>query len=386
MPNWYAVAAPGLERIVAAELAELGHEGHVEAGGVRFEAGIEEGARLARTARTPARMLLEVCSGKAHSLEELVGVVRKGPWKSVVHPFARMDVSASVSRSRLRFREPVEKKVQWAISEAIKGPRVMDREKRPSLEQRVQVRVADDNVTLSVDAGGELLHVRGWRQAQGPAPLRENLAAALLLAIGWDGSEPLVDPFCGAGTIPIEARLLAERRSPFARRGFSCDEWPGEPRKGSAARGKARADNARGMKAGGQGSGSRAPSLARAGASILGTDRDARVLGYAAENARRASVEVSWKRVDVADLEAPAESGVIVTNPPYGVRLAQEARVVEGTFRAFGNTLRERFGGWRVGFLSPEPALAALAHRGARRVLSFKNGGVSVGFYVVELA
>jgi 23S rRNA G2445 N2-methylase RlmL len=383
MPTWYAVATPGLEPVVARELALLGVEGRVEPGGVRFEASVADGAALARAARTPARLLLEVCSGKAHSPDELVGVVRKGDWKALLHPFARLEVSASVTGSRLRFRDSVEKKVAWAISESLRGPRVMDRERRPALAQRVQVRVAQDVVTLSVDAGGELLHVRGWRQEQGPAPLRENLAASLLLAMEWDGSEPLLDPFCGAGTIPIEAALLAAGRAPHApRRLFAADEWPGarrapERRAAGQGRGGHGAPPARAPRPAGGG----APSVV-----IVGSDRDARVLGAAAENARRAGVSPSFCRVDVADVEPPAATGTIVTNPPYGVRLAQEARVVEATFRAFGHSLRERFAGWRVGFLAPDPALAALAHRGARRRLSFRNGGVPVGLYVVDVA
>jgi putative N6-adenine-specific DNA methylase len=334
MPKWYAVAAPGLEQVVAGELERAGVNGTIEPGGVAFEATIPEGAVLAHRLRTPARLLLVVCEGRVGTPDELVGLVRKGDWKSLVHPFATLDVSASAERSRLRFREAAEKKVSKAIAEAIKGPRVMDRERRPAIAQRVQLRIVDDQASLSIDAGGELLHVRGWRSEQGPASIRENLAASLLCAAGWTPDEPLLDPFCGSGTILIEAGLLAAGRSPFVGRALACDEWPGPPHKKGQKPPKA------------------APTAVgpRPSPRLHGADRDARVLAAAASNARRAKIELDLRRIDVADVEPPASSGLLLTNPPYGVRLASEAQALHATWRAFGQTLADRVRGWRAGW------------------------------------
>jgi putative N6-adenine-specific DNA methylase len=314
-------------------------------------------------------MLLEVAEGRVHTLEEVVGLVRKGRWKELIHPQAKLEVSATCTRSRVRFREVVEKKVAWAVQEAVKGPFVPDRVKRPSLVQRVSVRLLDDVCTLSLDAGGELLHLRGWRQEQGEAPMRENLAASCLLALDWRGEEPLLDPFCGSGTIVIEAALLALGRSPFAGRRFAFEEWPAlqKPTRGAPAQAPA------------------SPRLpASPNVTILGFDRDARVLGAASANARRAGVDVALRRGEVADLEAPSPLGLLFTNPPWGERLAPDPRAVARTWDSFGRTIRERFAGWRVAFVCPDADLARRAHPRARRRLTFPNGGLKVALWEVE--
>ena len=374
MSSFYAVAAPGLEPVVAAELREHGVVPTEEAGGVRFTAEVVAGARLARALRTPARLLLEVVEGRVHTPEELVGLIRRARWKELLHPQARVEVSATCTRSRLRFRDVVQKKAAWAIAECVKGPFVPDRTRRPELVQRVSVRLLDDVCTVSLDVAGELLHVRGWRQEQGPAPMRENLAASCLRALGYAGEEPLVDPFCGSGTFAIEAALLASGRSPFARRPFACDEWPALAPRGGASSGHRVASVTHGE-----------TRIAQATHGILGADRDARVLAAAEGNARRAGVQINLRRCDVADLEAPPGIGLVIANPPWGERLAPDARTTLRTWESFGRTLRERFAGWRAGFLAPDAQLAQRAHPGVRRMLGFNNGGIRVGLWVVEV-
>ena len=343
--KWFAVAHPGLEAVVVRELADLGVRGTPVPGGVRFEATAEQGVALLPRLRTPSRLLLELITGSARSGDELVALVRRVQWKLWVMPDARFEVHANAKESRLHFTDSLEKKVGWVVREALKGPRVVDRSPRAALEQRISVKMEADVATISLDAGGELLHLRGWRTEQGPAPLRENLAASLLFLAGWTAEEPLVDPFCGAGTIPIEAALLAQGRSPYRRR-FAAEEWPSVKTRQASTPGAA------------------------VTVPIVGSDRDGRVLGAAESNGRRAGVEVTWRRVDVADVEPPPGVGLVVTNPPYGRRLGES----EGrTWVDFGRTLRERFVGWRVLFLAPEPELAARVHRGARRIAHFSN-------------
>ncbi len=390
MPRFHAIAAPGLEGIVAEELRGFGLAGEVVPGGVVFEAGLADAVSLVREARTPARILHEVAEGRIHTLEELVGLVRKGNWKALVHPLAKLEVTATCARSRLRFREVVQKKVAWAVSEVLKGPRVVDREKRPSITQSLKVRLVDDVCTLSLDMAGELLHFRGWRQEQGPAAMRENLATSCLLAMGWTGETPLVDPFCGSGTIPIEAALFALGRSPFSpRRSFACDEWPlvttakAPTRKGAGPDMRSPPRGPRGAKTlPGKAAPPSQPSTPPV--PILGSDRDARVLAAATANAKRAGVDLNFRRLDVSELVAPAELGLVFTNPPWGERLSPDARTVARTWDDFGGVLRANFGGWRAGFVCPDPGLARRAHPRARRILKFPNGGIDVGLWAVE--
>jgi len=354
--RWAAICHPGLEAVVAEELTEAGLAAEPAAGHVAFRATASQGAALARSLRTPDRLLVELASGPTPSLDQLAALVRKADWRPFVHPQADLEVSVTSRASKVHFKESAGRRVEHAVAEALKGPRLPDQGARPRLTQRIQVRLDEDHATVSVDAGGELLHRRGWRTEGGSAPLRENLAASLIRLARWSGTEPLLDPFCGSGTIPIEAARFAAGRSPFLRRAFGCDEWPGLTRLPPG----------------------RSPPL---GGPVHGSDRDPRALTRAVANAERAEVQVHWRQVDVADLEPPAAGGVIVTNPPWGLRLAPEA--VASVYARFGHAVRTRFEGWRVVFLAPHPDLAARVHRDARLRARFTSGGVGVGVFEV---
>ena len=356
MQDWYAVAPPGLEPVVAREIAALGLEVEVQPGGVQFQAPLNRARELVRRLRTPSRLQLVVGKGHARSLEELATLVRRANWTRVLDPRIGVTVSVRARASRLHRTEPAEKKVAHALADVQRGlPR--PRGPWPKGTQPIGVHLDQDRATLSVDAGGEHLHMRGWRTASGKAPLRETLAAAILVAAGYDGEEPLLDPFCGAGTLPIEAALLASGRSPHQGRIFAADAWPG-------------ADPAPQLR-------DRLPP-----APIVGSDHDASVVEQAKANAARARVKIEWAHLDVREIEPPGPGGLLVANPPYGMRLGAS---VEGVYRTLGHSLRERFSGWRAVFLAPDPELAALVHRGAQRLTVFPNGGIRVGLYVLEL-
>lgn len=356
--RWYAVAHPGLEQVVADELTAAGLTPGVSPGGVGFEASIEQGVRLARTLRTPDRLLAEVARGHAPNAEMLGALVRKGNWQAFIHPLATVEIQINSKASKVHFKESAERRVERAIKDALKGPRLPDQGGRPRVPQRVQVRIDADTATVSIDVGGELLHKRGWRADGGGAPLRENLAAALLRLAKWDGTSTLIDPFCGSGTIPIEAALMATGRSPFGRRGFACDEWPG------VATIKRTAD--------------RRPLPPPP---IIGADRDGQALARALANGQKAGVDVRWQEIDVADLVPPTPTGTLVTNPPWGLRMAPDA--VSSVYGRLGRTVRERFEDWRLVFLAPHPSLAERVHRDARLLTSFTAGGVRVGVWAV---
>ena len=203
---------------------------------------------------------------------------------------------------------------------------------------------------------------RGWRKSVGDAPLRENLAACMLIAAGWTGDEPLLDPFCGAGTLPIEATLLASGVNPGAHRRYTCDQWP-------ASDGKIHT-----------------PARKAISVPIIGSDRDPKVLEAAQQNAQRAKAKVLWTCVEVQHLETPnVPPGLIVTNPPYGKRLTNRSEdSVHDLYDQFAITLQERFKGWRVSFLAPHRSLAARLHPQVEQLTSFSNGGLRVGLWVID--
>lgn len=346
--NGFATIQPGLEAVLVAELRGLGVRATEVPGGARFPATPAEVARVCRTARTPSTVLIELAEGPARTPEDLVALVRRVRWRDWLRMSAKVEVVATAKRARLRFRDAVEGRVSAALAEARRGPGIPEREQRARVVQTLRVRIEEDRALLSLDAAGQLLHFRGWRKETGGAPLRENLAAAMLSLARWAPGEPLLDPFCGSGTIPIEAALIAAGRSPFVRRSFACDEWPGI-----------------------------APIRERPVASrheqIFGADRDPRVLSAAAENAARAGVELRWLRADIAEIDAPAATGLVLANPPWGQRLGQD---VTGVYHAFGRTLRERFSGWRAVFLCPDPQLARRVDPGVQALATFPSGGI----------
>ncbi len=387
--NGFATVQPGFEPALLEELQELGFQPAMIPGGARFAATPADIARVAKTARTPTAVYAELVEAPTRTPEELVALVRKVNWKEWLLPDARVNVVATTKGSRMRFKDGIEGKVGHALADARKGPRIPEREARPRQTQTLRVRVEGTSAMLSLDAGGELLHKRGWRTEAVGAPIRENLAAALLFTAGWHGADVLCDPFCGSGTIAIEAALLAAGRAPFARRDFACDEWAAVANAGRG--GHADRGGARGAFGGPprarfppKNAGSRGPtSPARKGSpvAIYGFDKDPRALVISAANAERAGVKVHWRACDIADLQAPASMGTVVTNPPWGMRLGQS---VASVYHHFGVTMRERFPGWPVFFLSPDMETAKRVDPKVRRIVVFPSGGLRVGLYVVE--
>jgi putative N6-adenine-specific DNA methylase len=228
--------------------------------------------------------------------------------------------------------------------------------------QLVLVRLVRDHCTLSVDASGALLHQRGWRKAAGKAPLRETLAAGMLLAAGWDGTTPLADPFCGSGTLPIEAALLARGLAPGRDRRFACLDWPSFDAN-AWARVRREAETA-----------------VRDGAPpIMGSDRDAGAIETARANAAAAGVaaDVSLERGAISSFTPPPGTGLVISNPPYGVRLRGSGDLRD-LWASFGNVLRKRCPGWRVAVLCADAKLARASGLALEPALRLRNGGIAV--------
>ncbi len=210
---------------------------------------------------------------------------------------------------------------------------------------------------VSIDTSGAPLHRRGYRTTSGPAPLREDLARALVIASGWDRRAPLVDPMCGVGTIPIEAALLAGRRPPNAGRAFAFERTPLlDPPSWAAVRAAAEA---------------RATSIP----TILGRDRDAAAIEASRANAARAGVD---PRFEVGPLSAPfgldAPAGAVVTHPPFGHRMDGD-RDLAPLYRALGAAVPA---GWSLALLCPDRALARRADPRVAAAFTTDAGGLKV--------
>jgi len=311
--------------------------------------------------RTATRVLLRLGEFHAREFDQLRRRAGRLAFETCIAPGRAVRISVTCSRSRLRHTGAVAERVHLAIADRL-GAEVPVAGAEDSDHQLVLVRLVHDRCVVSLDASGALLHQRGWRKAGGKAPLRETLAAALLLASGWDAASPLADPFCGSGTIPIEAALLARKLAPGRGRRFACMDWPGFDA-AVATRLLAEAETA---------------ALA-SGPAIRGTDRDAGAIDAARANAEAAGVgsDVAFAQRTISDFEPPPGTGWIVCNPPYGVRLRGGGDLRDLHAR-FGDVLRRRCPGWRVALLCADPRLLRASQLPLEPRASWRNGGLKV--------
>ncbi len=344
------VCPPGLEDLVAAEIAGLGaRRTRVHKGAVATDLTSRQLYAANRSLRCATRVLVRVAGFTARSfsdLERRLGEVDWAPWLA---DGARPAYRVTSRGSQLVHTRAIEERFAAALGAGHpEGP-----------EQLVVVRVSRDRFTVSVDSSGAPLHMRGWRQATAKAPLRESVAAGMLLAAGWGPTTPLIDPMCGSGTIAIEAALLAAGRDPGADRPFAFQQWPSfEP--GTWASVTATQEN----------------PVATCPA-IIGSDRDAGAIGAARSNAERAGVAdlVEFRQAPISDLEAPdGGPGYLITNPPWGGRISPGGDL-RNLYATLGNVAAERLPGWGIGVLAADRDLARQVRPGLTETLHLDLGG-----------
>lgn len=333
----FLAALPGLEPLLAAEAAEAGFAGiGVQPGGVACTGGLAEVWRANLELRGASRVLLRIAQFRALHLAQLDKRARKVDWTRWLRADVPVKVEASCRKSRIYHAGAAAQRVETALREEL-GAEVSS-----AAALRLLVRIEDDLVTISLDTSGEPLHRRGHKAAVGKAPLRETMAALFLRECGYRVGEPVVDPMCGSGTLPIEAAESAAGLQPGRARHFAFEEFAGFDAAGFAA-------------------------LKRPGsvpeARFFGSDRDDGAIRNAVQNAARAGVG-DWTRFerkpisDSAPPEGPA--GLVLVNPPYGGRIG-EKKLLYGLYGALGGALKARFAGWRVGLVTSEPGLARAA-------------------------
>ncbi|HTL96728.1 MAG TPA: hypothetical protein VL157_14365 [Gemmatimonadaceae bacterium] len=365
----FAICAPGLESLVAGELASLSLAPHAtDPGGVSFRGGIEAVWRANLWLRTASRVVVRLGSFRARALGELERRARTLPWDPFVPPGSVVRVRVTAHKSRLYHTGAIAERVAGAIAARVPGVTFAgaaphDDAPAAASHALVIVRIAHDTCLISADTSGELLHRRGYRLRTAKAPMRETLAAAMILACGWDVRAPLVDPFCGSGTIPIEAALVARRLPPGAHRRFAFESWPEFSAPGWRRLVDAALDAA-------------SPA---APAVIYGSDRDAGAIAAARDNADRAGVagNIAFTQQPVTSVALPETTGWIVTNPPYGVRVGDRdgARDV---YAQLGRLLRTDARDWRAVVMLADRSLGKETGVALRPLLHTANGGIPV--------
>ncbi|PWW30302.1 putative N6-adenine-specific DNA methylase [Cytobacillus oceanisediminis] len=309
-----ATTAMGLEALAAKEVRDLGYECEVENGRITFKGDETAIVRSNLWLRTADRVRIKVGEFKATSFDELFEKTKSLPWENYMPENAEFPVSGKSVKSKLFSVSDCQAIVKKAIVERIRTKY----KKTGWLEEngplfKIEVALHKDVALLTIDASGSGLHKRGYRAGQGEAPLKETLAAALVMLTNWTPDKPFVDPFCGSGTIPIEAALIGQNIAPGFNREFISEAWHWIPEKVW--------EDAR----------YEAEDLANYDQplDIAGADIDHRMVKIAEENAFEAGLGelINFKQMQVRDFTTTKEYGVIVGNPPYGERLGEKAAV-----------------------------------------------------------
>ena len=348
----FVVATPGLEVLVQGELTRLGvRPANVTHGGVNCSLTWPQLWAVHLKSRIATRVLVRVARFKADGFDTLHAGLARIDWAEWL-PAGGVEVTASTDGKSKLFHT-------GAIAE-----RVAEQIGRGEGSQQVQVRVQRDVATVSIDATGPALHKRGYRGPAGKAPMRETLAAALLGASEWDVKSPLVDPFCGSGTILVEAAMRARRIAPGRQRTFQCMQWPSFDAEAWARLVKG-ADN----------------DVIDKCPPLFAFDRDDGAVAATLQNAAKAGVaeQITVERRAASDLELPTKAGWLVSNPPYGSRVGGPD--VRDLYDRFGAVLRERAVGWHVALLASRDTPVSRLHLPLVPTLETSNGGIHVAVH-----
>jgi putative N6-adenine-specific DNA methylase len=372
MERFFATCPRGLERVLADELAALGARdvGPVD-GGVAFSGDLALCYAANLESRVASRVLWQAGHARYRSERDIFDAARALAWPKLFDVRRTIRVNVSAIKSPVRSLDFVTLSVKDAVCDAFREARGA----RPDVDTatpdvRIHAFLTQDQATFYLDTSGDALFKRGWRAATGDAPLRENLAAGILKLTGWSAPTPLYDPMCGSGTFLIEAAMMAQDAAPGLNRAFGFEKLENfDGRTWRALQDKARAR--------------RKPAAALP---IHGSDKSGTVLGVARQNLAALGLEssVQLKQMDILDGNPPAESGIVVMNPPYGERQASEDELA-AFYPKLGDALKQRYAGWTAYILTADLRLAKLIRLTASKRTPLFNGALECRLFEYKL-
>ena len=359
----FAVCLPGLEPWLAAELMHIGvREANPEAGGVAWRGDFESAYRTNLLSGLASQVLVRVADFGARSLQDLDVRGARIEWRHWLPPGAACTVKARCRRSRIYHSDAAAGRIERHLQSQLGPPADPSAAPIP-----VRVRIHDNRCTISLDTSGEPLHRRGWRLNSGKAPLREDLAHALVLASGWDGQQPLLDPMMGAGTILVEAACLARGLAPGRLRSFAIERFAVHNAGLLASLRETLTTRAR-------------PALRT---TLFGRDRDPAALAATRANAGRAGVldDLDLGTVGLGScVETLGElppNGVLVTNPPYGRRVGSPESL-PNLYRTLGRVARGLPEDWQVALAAADRRLALRSGLPLQTAFLADSGGLKI--------
>ena len=370
--HFFAPCPRGLEAALATELSGLGAE-QLEAvdGGVGFSGGLSVCYRANLESRIASRILWRLGEWRYRGEEDVYRRAVELPWDELFEPRLTIRVNVSAVASPLRSLEFITLRIKDAVCDRFRA----DTGIRPSVDTsqpdvRIHAFFDAGRFVLYLDTSGEPLFKRGWRAQGGQAPMRENLAAGLLALSGWQPGVPLLDPMCGSGTVLVEAAMLALAAAPGARRGFAFQRLTGF----DALLWASLQEEARSRQ------------LAPHPLAIYGADLYGEQLKLARANLNTAGLgdAVQLKQANILELPAPATSGLILTNPPYGVRLGEQQDLA-AFYPRLGDALKARYAGWKVWIFTGDLRLPKLIGLRPARRIPLYNGALECRLYGFEI-
>ena len=358
----------GMEAVTKREIYDLGYEiTRVEDGRITFEGDAEAICRANVFLRSAERVLLLVGRFKATTFEELFQGIKALPWEEYIPQDGKFWVKkASSIKSKLFSPSDIQSITKKAMVERLKGVYHTDWFKEDGAEYPVRIFLLKDEVTVALDTSGDSLHKRGYRLATSKAPITETLAAALIMLTPWRKDRILVDPFCGSGTFPIEAAMIAANIAPGMNREFTAEKWtniiPKQLWYDTVQEAEDMVDK-------------------DIQVDIQGYDLDGEVVKNARENARRAGVDhlIHFQQRDVAKLSHPKKYGFIITNPPYGERLEEKADLPD-LYTTIGEVYKN-LDAWSMYMITSYEDAERYVGRKADKNRKIYNGMIKTYFY-----
>ena len=368
MYEYIAVCHFGMEALLKREISDLGYEiTNSQDGRICFAGGPETLARANIFLRTAERVLIKIGEFEASTYEELFQGTKALPWEEFIPENGRFWVTkVACVKSALFSPRDIQSVMKKAMVERMKKTYRRDLFAEDGDDYPVRVFLYKDNVTVGLDSSGVSLHKRGYRKLNNEAPIAENLAAGLIMLTPWHGDRILVDPFCGSGTFPIEAAMMAANIAPGMNREFTAEAWTHIiPRKAWYE------------------AGDEAGDLIRHDieTDIQGYDIDDACVTISRENARAAGVDhlIHFQRRDVKDLSHPKKYGFIITNPPYGERMMKDGELKE-LYRTIGERYKA-LDSWSMYLITAyEKAEYDIGHK-ATKNRKIYNGMIKTYFY-----
>ena len=365
-----ATAAFGLEAIVVRELKQLGYESKItRPGRIEFQGDTTAICRTNLWLRSADRVLVQLAKFTATDFDALFDTVRALPWEDWIAQDAAIPVRGRSRKSQLTSvpacQRTVKKAIVERLSQKLGNPLTPAALSETGPPVPVEVALLEDEATISIDTSGDGLHKRGYRKLAAAAQLRETLAAALVQLSFWKPERPFLDPFCGTGTIVIEAVMQGRRIAPGRRRKFAAEYWPSFPKKDWQTA-REEADDLV------------LPNLTER---PIGTDIDPEVLSLARYHAEQAGVaeDIHFQQRAFADLTSQRQYGCTITNPPYGIRLGED-REIEALYQDFPVVLR-RLKSWSHYILSSRSDLEQLVGQPADRRRKLFNAQIECTYY-----